>query len=252
MFDHAELEKKKQSYQRLGMLHVFYLEYMNQVRAPEAQVFHDKWTIRKPEPDEIQGTAIYLDPAISEKETADAAVIVVAAMLKNGHINVLEEWRGRSLPNMPRQIVDNFFRLAMKWKPHVHGFEGNAWQAALQHLLAEEMFRRHYYFEPHKVTNTTRKAERIQGIVATRHSAGYLEFSNRLDETFTEMLDWNPEKREQPDDGPDALAGVISLLDPYAANAHKNPESMFSEDSEYDEYGSFEEAVGSDSWRMWD
>ena len=52
---------------------------------------------------------------------------------------------------------------ALKWKPNRHGFEGNAWQAALQHLMKEEMFRFKYYFEPIKAVAEREQLSAVPG-----------------------------------------------------------------------------------------
>jgi len=62
---------------------------------------------------------------------------------------------------------------------------------------------------------TRAKNKRILSIVGPKHRAGMLYFSKRFPETETEMVNWSRIKKEQPDDGPDCLAGAIDLLEDF-------------------------------------
>ena len=139
----------------------------------------------------------------------------------------------------PRDQIDKFFELFKKWRPYKVGVEAVAYQAALIHLLQEEMFRKHMYFEIEPITHVMRKIERVEGILQPRYAGGYMRHARRFPRLETQLLDWPRGKM----DGPDALSMAVSLLDPYAAMA-ADPETDLTED----EYEPLEKAMGGD-WR---
>jgi len=213
-----KLRIRKESYARAGQLHVFYMEYFNESRAPETQKFRKEYFHYGPVPaDPVPvATSIYCDPAISKRDTADDSVIAVCSMCADGRIFLREAWGGRGIS--PRELVDKYFELAILYKCTHHGVESNAYQAALVHLLREEMFRKHHYFEVEPVTHSSRKSERILGILQPRFANGYIWFTQHFRKMETQLLDYHPEA-DLHDDYPDALAGAIALLDPHAALA---------------------------------
>ena len=87
------------------------------------------------------------------------------------------------------------------------------------HLVREEMFRKGHYFEITAVSHKSRKIERIMEILQPRFIAKYIEFYQRFPELEVELLDLRSDTNDQRDDGPDALAAAITLLDPFAAVA---------------------------------
>lgn len=214
-----KLQIKKKSFALAGELHTFYLEYHNEERSPETQLFKPEYFVRgvPGENDGALHTAIYMDPAISEADRADEAAIYVAGMAgKSGRIFVLDEFHARGAS--PRVLIDEFFRLHKRWKCVQAGIEGVAYQAALVHLCREEMFRKKHYFEVESVkhTNKQSKERRIKGILHPRYASGYIVHTRVYPELETQLLDFGTARH---DDHPDALAGCVSLLDPYAAAA---------------------------------
>lgn len=235
--DHDKLAKTKASYALAGLLDVFYMEYFNKPVAAETQLFPPscfKWSA----PDRISHTAIYVDPAISESRRADSTVIIVVGMNERGQIWVLDGW-GRAGAT-PRETVDEYFRLSRLHRCVQHGVESVAWQRALVHLLQEEMFRKGYYFEVMPVTHgRVDKQERIRGVLAARYRAGYITHARHFPELEMQLQDFPGGTH---DDWPDALAGAIALLDPYAAAAAGDV------DLGQDEYRPLEVELGGE-WR---
>lgn len=245
--------RKKLQYQRVGRLAGYYLEYRSQIVVEEAQKFQRSRFIYQPTArNEFAAIVIYCDPAISQKTTGDAAVIQVGGITKKGVVNILDEWRGRSLPDMPTQIIDNYFRLAMQWRPNEHGFEKNGFQASLETSMRTEMFRRGYYFEINGVTNTQNKNARIYGNVHPLHCSGFLHFSRRFPETEDELLGWQLEVKDQADDGPDCMAGIVKLLHNYVGAGIAGNE-LIDEELEDHEYEDLDVVLGlasGEDWRM--
>jgi len=234
--DERKIERKKRSYASKGLLHVFYLEYFNTIRAPEDAKFRPEmiYHLAAPE-DKIPVRAMVIDPAISEKKTADSCSIAVAGICDQGYIQVLESWGKQGAS--PREQVDKYFELFLLFRPQKCGVESISYQAALVHLLREEMFRRKVYFEITPITHTQRKTERIEGVLQPRYANGYIRHQRRFPELETQLLDWPNGKRDYPD----ALAMAVSLLDDYAG-------IVAGDDLADDEYEPLDEFFGGD-WR---
>jgi PBSX family phage terminase large subunit len=98
----------------------------------ETQIIDFNWIGTKERPREIEFTAIAVDPAISEKETADETVITVLGVDKNGEIYELEVIAGRW---SFQGILDNCVDAYTKYNPDVFGTEQTAFQKALGDVL---------------------------------------------------------------------------------------------------------------------
>lgn len=210
-----EVEAERQSYALAGTLSKFYLEYFNLPIADDTQKFQQRFFRHEPAPD--LGSlikAIAIDPAISDKVDADfTAIVVVGISPRTGMIYVLDVWSKRGAT--PREQVDKYFELAKRWRPRHHGVEAIAYQAALVHLLREEMFRQKYYFEITKLTHTQKKTERVEGILQPRYANGYIIHTRHFPELEAQLLAWPMGKKDLPD----ATAMAVSLLDPHASFA---------------------------------
>lgn len=233
-----QLEEERARYTRAGMLHIFFMEFFNEARPSELQFFRQEF-FKFTAYDNRKGLqkAIYLDPAISKAKTADDSCISVVGMHEDGMLYVLESWGEKGCT--PRDLVNEFFRLVKLHQPQRYGVESNAYQAALVHLLREEMFRQGTYFEIVPVTHSSRKEERILGILQPRYAAGYISHVRHFPKLEAQLLDFRPGV-EQHDDYPDSLAGAIALLDPYAAHA------VGDTDLAEDEMPPLEEMIGGD------
>lgn len=234
-----EYEQKRLSFQERGLLHLFHREYDNQIinteHSPFQQIF---FQYGDPPPTGELRISVYCDPAISPDRRADEAVIAVAGITERGHIWKLDEWA--KIGATPREIIDMFFLLRAKWgKPRQNGVESNGYQAALVHLLREEMFRKHDYFEIEAVHNQRKKELRIEGVLQPRYAARYIWHARKFPEYETQLLDWPSPRRF---DRADAFAGAVTLLDPYAAHAA-------GEDLGKDEMPPLEDVIGGE-WRI--
>lgn len=241
-----KIESKKQSFAVKGLLHIFYLEFFNQIRAPERQKFKPEHIIIEPVSlEEVPFRAMVLDPAISKRAGADFAAISVVGMRDNGIIQILDTWG--KVGATPREQIDMYFELHFRWQMsgQRHGVESISWQAALLHLIPEEMFRQgkthgpSSYFEVIPITHSGegKKTERVEGILQPRYSAGYVRHQKRFPELETQLLDWPLGKK----DFPDATAMAVSLLDDVASVAG-------GEKIGEDEMAPLEEVMGGD-WR---
>jgi len=220
-----KIERRKQRYALRGMLHIFYMEYFNQIRPAETQRFKPEYIHIAPRSlkDMVQ-IAEAMDPAISPRRGADSAVIMVVGMTDSGVIQVLDGW-GKPGPT-PRELIDHYFRLHLHFMPQQHGIEAQAFQRALIHLMQEEMFRKakdlkatgrnpgDAYFEITPITHSSdeAKVQRVEGVLQPRYAAGYIHHQRIFPELHTQLFDWPNGKK----DWPDAEAMAISLLDEVA------------------------------------
>lgn len=222
-----QLEVEKRAAAQAGQLSGFYMEYFNKFRGGDDAKFRQEMFHYEPLPptafvkeanewrlhDDFM-TAMAVDPAISGKAGADHATIGVVAMnLKSGKHYILDMWGKKGAA--PRELVDVYFSLSKKWHVKHHGVEAIAYQAALVHLMREDMFRQGHYFEIAEIKHGIKKTDRILGILQPRYANGYIIHTKRFHLLETQLLDFPNGK----DDYPDVIAMAISLLDPYAAAA---------------------------------
>ena len=236
MLDDEKLRARRASFAAAGQSHVFQMEYFNESVDPETQPFKRQYIHISPPPElEKLHTAVYIDPAISEKAKADETVVVAVGMEERGKIWILDGWGKRGASE--REKVDKYFEFVKKYNSRMNGVESTAYQAALVHTLREEMFRKGHYFEITPVTHKTKKELRIQGILQPRYANGYIFHARHFPELEAQLFDF---PRGAHDDWPDAVAGAVALLDPYAAAAAGE------KDLSTDEY----EPLG-EEWRLW-
>lgn len=228
--DEAKWLRERERFKRQGKLGKFYMEYQSTIHldAESRKFAPETWKVVARERADFVSVAMAIDPAISEKKGSDACVIAVAGMTKTGIVHVLDLWS--KVGANPREQVDNYFRLHFLWWAEHHGVESVAYQAALVHLLTEEMARaskfhgNRAYFGITPITHSQRKVERIEGVLAPRYAAGYITHQRRFHELESEALDWPNGKRDHLD----ALAMAIGLLDPVATFAGPEQEVLLS------------------------
>jgi len=233
--DEAGWEATRRSFASKGKANRFYMEFASEARDDDAAKFKTEYfnSIIEPiDPESCIARAIVIDPAISDKIGADRTAIAVVGITAKGLIHVLDVW-GRVGAD-PREQVDKYFELASRWDCTRHGVEAIAYQAALIHLLREEMFRRHRYFEIEPIRHSTKKTERIEGVLQPRYAARYIRHQRDFPVLLQQLLDW-------PNGGfddADAVAMAVTLLDPFAALAADPSKDPFE-----DEYEPLEKVV---------
>lgn len=234
----AKIELKKLSYGRIGQLSTFYLEYYNTVRGDEGRKFHSHYIIIRPSPQDYIHRSLACDPAISDKADADFFALACVGRSDNGRIGILDVWGERGV--LPRRQVDLFFEWRKRWgMPRFNGVESVAYQAALLINIREEMFRRKDYFEVTPILHgRTRKTERVEGILAPRYAAGYIDQMRHFPMYESQLLDWPNGKKDLPD----VVSMAIALLDPTASMV-LDPEK----DGAADEYPELDDELG--EWR---
>jgi hypothetical protein len=251
LMDKAKLDRRKQSYAIKGKLSLFYLEFMNEVRVLENAKFKPEFIHINPLGlDEVVQKAIAIDPAISPKKKSDFCAFAVVGMTSNGIIQVFHT-QGK-IGMTPREQIDTYFDLHFKYElgaSDKHGVESNAYQAALVHLIREEMFRKakdhgaKAYFEVTPITHSSaegNKEERVEGIIQPRYAAGYVHHQRHFPQLETQLQDWPNGKR----DFPDVVAMAVSLLDEVAACGLGDSKVLTE-----DEYEPLSMVLGGKDWR---
>ncbi len=242
MMDHEKIEQERASYARAGELHTFYMEYFSKFHSAETQVFQvDRILVSDVEGETLRH-AVYLDPAFSEKRTADFACVSVVCMSEKGTLWVRECWMKRGASNS--DMLNTFFAFQKQYNCEVAGIESVAGQAALVNQCREEMFRRHQYFELTPVPNKSRKVERVAGALQNRYNSNYLRHEKVFPELLVQLDDFRMDESHEHDDGPDGVAGAVILLDPFAAMAA-------GEDLSKDVYEPLKTVFGGRNWRRY-
>jgi hypothetical protein len=221
MMTEGEWLAERESFKRQGMLAKFYMEYQSSIHvdADSRKFQPENWQIVPRAREDFVLVAEVIDPAISDKKGSDWCVIAIVGMTAHGQIQVLDLWS--KVGASPREQVDEYFRLHFLWQPDKHGVEAVAYQAALIHLLTEEMARKSHsfgnsaYFGIMPITHARRKVERIEGVLAPRYASGYITHQRRFHNLESEALDWPNGKKDHLD----AVAMGVTLLDPVATFA---------------------------------
>lgn len=236
MMNEVQWQQQRQAYQAVGELSGFHLEFQNELRIDEGAKFKETY-FQFGRPEGEFHYAIAIDPAISNKPSACQAAIAVVGMSTKGKIVVEEIWAKTGAT--VREMIDVYFALHKKYSCTQAGVESIAFQAALVHIMREEMFRKHQYFEITPITHSMNKIVRIESVLQPRYAGLYIWHSTHFPEYETALLDWPAGKI----DIPDAVSMALTLLDPYAAQAAGE------KDMAEDEYPPLGKMIGGE-WRV--
>lgn len=218
--DEEKLKREERSAIASNTLMEYYMERHSVIRTDKLTDFPlEKFAWQAPPIIGQWVRALYQDPAIGKKEKADFCTFTVVEMREGGNFYVLESYGQRGME--PRQQIDKMFELHKAYSPRFTGIESNGYQAALQYIMKEEMFRKGYYFEITPVTNVIAKHARIKGITQPRFAAGAIFFTRKFIELEKEMIEF---PFSSHDDHLDGLTGALSLLDPAAFLAQSSGE----------------------------
>jgi len=119
--------------------YLFANQYQNEIIPDGEQTFKKEWLRYYAELPELTHTYAFIDPAISEADTADYTALSVVSVDKNQNWYVVHTSRRRINPS---QIIELAFEVHRRYKPLVIGVEDVAFQRAIIHFGYEEMRRR--------------------------------------------------------------------------------------------------------------
>lgn len=185
------IEQKMAADPKVGRA-MFVKQYFNLVIDEVGAPFKRKQMVQY-SPEEIPemlAISITCDPAISERETADYACILVRGVDREGKWWVLDVWIKRG-PE-PMELLNELFLLYKKWVDKGHSvdacaIEYTAYQKSLKYLLRDEMFRRNLFLPMVELKNSN-KDYRIRGLVP-RWSQGGILVPKEMTVGVEELLD---------------------------------------------------------------
>lgn len=181
--------------------YIFSNQYLNEIIPSDLQSFKREWfTYFKELPSRVS-TFIFVDPAISQADTADYTGVVVISVSPDAHWFVRFARRYKITPT---QLIDLIFKLNTQFSPMVIGIEEVAYQKALLYFLHEEMRRRDVVLpiKGIKPPNDKTKEMRILSLVP-RFEFGRISLAQGLTDLELELLKF---PRGSHDDLIDALA----------------------------------------------
>lgn len=187
----------------------FASQYMNEPIDSENQIFKPTYFKTYDHRPERLFVSMTIDPAISEKQSADYFAINVSGMDENYKIYVLDTLKGHW---KVAESIDNIFTTYQKWKPSVVGLETIAYQKALKSWLEEKMRERGVFFPITELKRSTNESKefRIKALEPF-YRDGLVFHAPWMKSLETELLQFPKGKH---DDEIDALASQLELLVP--------------------------------------
>lgn len=170
--------------------YAFQSEYMNEPIDDETSIFKREWidnNFYSSAPKEPMDIIMAIDPAISQKETADYFAICVLGRITNGEyagdIFVLDIFQDRLIIS---KQVDKIVEFARRWNPRTIRVETVAYQEALKQLLDNQKQKGIYLptkeFKPNK--DKIRRAIAISPYV----EKGNIKFNKNHTELYDELV----------------------------------------------------------------
>lgn len=187
----------------------FASQYMNNPIDAENQIFKKEYFKTYSDRPQRLFVSMTIDPAISEKQSADYFAINVAGMDENYKIYVLDTLKGHW---KVAESIDNIFSMYQKWHPSVVGLETVAYQKALKSWLEEKMRDRGVFFPITELKRNTNESKefRIKALEPF-YRDGLIFHAPWMKGLEEELLQF---PRGKHDDEIDALASQLSLLVP--------------------------------------
>jgi predicted phage terminase large subunit-like protein len=201
----------------------FFQEKQNEPLSAETQVFDPERLARfelaegqirpergEPRPLGDLTLAMCLDPALGRERArgkGDHAAIVVAGRDAVGQIFVLDVWMRRATPSAQAKQLAS---LAQRWNCRRAGVEINGFQELLCDLVERERRAAGAALRVEPIKHTVNKVARISRL-EPQVANGWIQFRADLSPEFFQQLGRFP--RGAHDDGPDALEGVVAMLE---------------------------------------
>lgn len=172
---------------------MFMAQYRNMI-VDEATAYFKRGETRFYEEKQIPnnlGITISVDPAISEKETADCSAVTVRGIDSDHKWWILECWQKRGVE--PKALVDKVFEIYQYWSQKYDvqgvGVETVAYQKALQFLFRDEQFARGVFLPFYPLNHgAVSKEFRVKGLIPHWQNGAILVRKNATDST-NDLLD---------------------------------------------------------------
>lgn len=181
--------------------YIFSNQYLNEIIPSDLQSFRREWFSYYKELPKRLNTFLFVDPAISQADTADYTGVVVISVDSEAHWYVRFARRYKITPT---QLIDLIFTLNKEFAPQVIGVEEVAYQKALLYFLHEEMRRRDVVLPLKGVKPPTDKTKEMRILsLVPRFEFQRVSLANGLTDLELELLKF---PRGSHDDLIDALA----------------------------------------------
>lgn len=192
-------------------------QYDNEVIPLDSQSFKKDWfKYYKELPEKLHYFA-FIDPAISQADSADFTGCVVCGVDVDNNRYVVFARRYKITPT---EIVKLIFDVNKKFKPKAFGLEEVAYQKSLLYFTAEEMKRRNETVPMVGVKPPTDKTKQMKILeMVPRFEWGHVYLSQGLSDLENELLTF---PRGGHDDLIDALASMNTIIYPPAKDKPKN------------------------------
>lgn len=103
-----------------------------------------------------------VDPALSESKQADFSAMVCVGVDKDNTWYIVDIWRRKV---QPKDLIDQIFIWAQKWKPVSIGLETTAYQRMLQYEINDQMKKRGHFIPIKELKHVDQsKEDRIRGL----------------------------------------------------------------------------------------
>ena len=184
-------------------------QYLNVVMDENSKPFKKQWLRYVDEIPKNVYRFMFIDPAISQADSADFTALVVVAVdsQQNWYIEHVSKHK-----ITPTNIINLIFQAAERFNPMRIGIEDVAFQRVLVYMCHEEMQRRNIWLplEGIKPPNDKTKLMKILGLVP-RFEWGRVYLCKGMTDFEQEYLDYAGE-RSKHDDMLDALASIDAII----------------------------------------
>lgn len=200
--------------------YLFANQYQNEIIPDDAKNFKREWLKYWSSLPNNLWTFIFIDPAISQQDSADFTGLVVVSVDPDGYWYIRRAKRYRLTPT---QLVEMLFTLKREFNPLTIGIEDVAFQKSLIYFATEEMHRRGDPLPLFGIKPTPEKTKemRILGLVP-RFEFGRVFLGPDCDDLLLELGQF---PRGSHDDVIDALAYIeqIAVIPQKERNLDEEP-----------------------------
>lgn len=211
--------------------YLFANQYMNEIIPAEAQTFKKEWFKYYAEIPKNHHNFAFIDPAISQADSADyTGIVVVSVDCENRrYVRYAERFK-----ITPTDIVRKVFEINAQFSPKIIGIEDVAYQKALLYFLDEEMRRRNVIVPIQGVRPPTDKTKQMKILsLVPRFEWGHIFLNQGLHDLEMELLQF---PRGAHDDLIDALASMSEIIYPPQKEKDKDEKPHSPHDPAYESW----------------
>jgi predicted phage terminase large subunit-like protein len=210
----------------------FYNQYQNEVISGDDRPFKKDWLKYYKEIPRNHFNFCFIDPAISQSDSADYTAIVVVATDDQGQWFLRSAFRQRLTPP---QIINKLFDVFTEFQCLNMGIETVAFQEALMYMAHEEMIRRNIFLPLTDIKPSTKKTKEMRILsLVPRFEWGRIEVGQGLYDFEAEYLDYAG-SRSKHDDILDALASIDEIVS-YPSVLKEEIKEVPPQDPNYERY----------------